>query len=202
MTDARQKENSLLVAYDKAALILRKSDPDKICGKTGAVFENSIYKITFLGTIYEISMPDVSFITGSAPTIVEVLILHYLVSEKDEPAKGEFISFRGIPAGMFYFKSFQKRALDKLISVFKDSPEKLITAGTALGGKQWSAGDYSVIIPVFPRIDMVFQIYRADDEFPAEANILYSDSIINFLPAEDSAFLGGYLVGALARKKG
>jgi hypothetical protein len=198
MSEARQKRNSLLVAYKKAAILLKKAQPEVICRKTGAVFEKGAYNINFLSKLYEISMPEVQFITQATPTIVEVLILHYLISEEDTPVKGEFISFRGIPGGMFYFKSFQQRALDKLISILGDSPEKLISAGTALGGKKWSAGDYSVVIPVFPKIDMVAQIYKADDEFPAAANILYSDNITNFLPAEDAAFLGSYFVGAIA----
>ena len=199
-TQEQQKENSLLVAYNKAAGILKKAVPGDICRKTGAVFENNSYKITFLGTIYEIGMPEVSFITQGVPTIVEVLILHYLTTREDKPVRGEFISFNSIPNGMFYFKSFQQRALDKLISNFEKNPEKLAAAGAALGGKKWTTGDYSSIIPVFPKIDMVVQIYEADDEFPIEANILFSDNIVNFLPAEDTAFLGGYMVRSLVDK--
>ncbi len=195
--ETQQKENSLLVAYNKAAGILKKAEPSDICRKTGAIFENSSYKIIFLGTIYEISMPEVSFIAQGVPTIVEVLILHYLTTMKDKPVRGEFVSFSGIPDGMFYFKSFQQRALDKLINHFEKNPGKLVAAGAALGGEKWTTGDYSSIIPVFPKIDMVVQIYKADDEFPIEVNILFSDNIVNFLPVEDTAFLGGYLVRAL-----
>jgi len=198
MSEARQKENSLLVAYEKAAAILKKSQPPALCRKTGAVFGNGSYKIAFLGTSYEISMPETKFSLPEVPEIVQVLILHYLTSTGNKPVKGEYISFNGIPGGMFYFKSFQQRALDKLIVNFQKNPEKLLEAGSKLGGKKWTTGDYSVIIPIFPKIDMVVQIFTADDEFPAEANILYSDNTVNFLPAEDAAFLGGYLAGTLS----
>ncbi|MBI9105986.1 MAG: DUF3786 domain-containing protein [Spirochaetales bacterium] len=201
MSNTRQIENSLLVAYDKAACILENAKSGEICRKTGAIFENGTYKIAFLSGIYEISMPEVRFITKGVPIIVQVLILHYLTSMDENPVRGEFISFRGIPGGMFYFKSFQQRALDKLISNFIKRPEELLEAGASLGGKKWITGDYSVVIPVFPKIDMVVQIFKADDEFPLEANILYSDNITNFLPAEDAAFLGGYLVGILSRAR-
>ncbi|MEE8440539.1 MAG: DUF3786 domain-containing protein, partial [Spirochaetia bacterium] len=103
----------------------------------------------------------------------------------------------GIPNGMFYFKSFKRRALDKLVGKFGKEPETLITAGAVFSGREWTTGDYSSIIPVFPKVEMVVQIHEADDEFPAEANILFSDNIVNFLPVEDTAFLGGYVVGAL-----
>ncbi len=193
----RQNENSLLVAYGRAAEILKEADPAVVCRKTGATFEDGKYSVTFLGTPYDISMPEVSFVSESIPTIVEVLILHYLTTAENNPVKGEFVGFSGIPNGMFYFKSFKRRALDKLVGKFRKEPEMLVEAGAALAGKEWTAGDYSSIIPVFPKIDMVVQINEADDEFPAEANILFSDNIVNFLPVEDTAFLGGYVVGAL-----
>ncbi len=200
MSDVRQKENSLLTAYTRAAQILRIEQSSEICRKTGAVFENSIYKINFIGTDYEIIMPEVRFITPGTITIIEVLILHYLTATDRQTVNGDFISFKGIPGGMFYFKSFQQRVLNKLIENFKDTPENLLKAGEAIGGKKWGIGDYSVAIQVFPRIEMVVQLFPADDEFPPDANILFSDSIVNFLPAEDAAFLGGYLVGNLAGK--
>lgn len=205
MSDVRekqeqQKENSLLVAYSKAARLLQESDSGTVCARTGAVFGNSSYKIAFLGTIYEIQMPEVSFITQGIPTIVEVLILHYLTTMEEKPVRGEFISFNSIPNGMFYFKSFQQKALDKVISNFEKTPEKLAAAGAALGGKKWTTGDYSSVIPVFPKIDLVVQIYKGDDEFPAEAYILFSDNIVNFLPAKDTAFLGEYMVSSLVNQ--
>ncbi|MBU8913807.1 MAG: DUF3786 domain-containing protein [Spirochaetales bacterium] len=199
MSDIRQKENSLLVAYDKAAEILRGAEPELVCRKTGATCEDGTYGITFLGKVHEICLPEVSFLGKGIPTIVEVLILHYLTCMEDKPVKGDLISFSSIPNGMFYFKSFKQRALDKLVGSFAKKPELLVTAAAVLGGTKWTAGEYSAIIPVFPKLDLVVQIYEADDEFPAEANILFSDNVVNFLPVEDTAFIGGYLVGALVR---
>ena len=199
MSDITQKENSLLVAYKKAAEILRGAPPQRICSKTGARFGDGAYRITFLGSVHEVSVPDVRFTGPGLPTIAEVLILHYLTHPGEASIKGEFVSFSSIPNGMFYFTSFRQRALDKLVSSFAAEPGRLLQAAAKLGGTKWNTGEYSCIVPIFPKIDMVCQIFPADDEFPADANILYSDNVVNFLPAEDTAFLGGYLVGALAR---
>lgn len=195
----KQKENSLQVAYDSAAEILKKADPKEICGKTGALYEKSCYKVRFLKKLYEIKMPSVDFTPPGLPAIVEVLILHYLTAEKDAPKVKEFVNFSTIPDGMFYQKAFNRRALDKVIDRFGGDPEGLMAAGTALGGRKWTSGEYSVIVPVFPRIDLVVQLFPADEEFPVQANILFPDNIGNFLPVEDTALLGGYLVGALSR---
>ena len=57
----------------------------------------------------------------------------------------------------------------------------------------------SVKVPDFPRIDAVVVLYREDDEFPPDANILFKDDIINYLPLEDVAVLSG-LIGSKLKK--
>jgi hypothetical protein len=147
-------------------------------------------------------MPEVAFSEHHQILIVNVMILHYLTSAGAEPpAQGRYTSFSGIPGGMFYVASFQRRALDMLLTRFGENPDALVKAGISFGGSRWDTGDYAVSVPVLPRITLVFQIFEGDDEFPAEANILFPDNIGSFLPVEDTAFLGGYVVGALARAR-
>ncbi len=194
----KQKENSIVTARELAAQELHQSNSDAVCRKTGASFHNKTYGLTFLDGCYEIQLPDVVFSPPGLPVIIEVLILHYLTNRNNKPMKEEFINFSTIPNGMFYYSSFQKRALGKLLQRFGQNPETIIPAAVKLGGKQWGAQKYSYLIPVLPKIDMVVQIFEADHEFPAEANILFPHGIVNFLPVEDTAFLGGYLVHALS----
>ena len=194
-----QKENSLTVAYNKAAALLRDEAPLAVCQRTGAVYDNSSYRVPFLGTTYTIHMPDVRFDSSDNLTIVEVLILHYLTTTGTVPVKGEFVSFSGLPGAMFYFPSFRNRALLGLVHTFGSQPAALAKAAETLGGQRWHTGEHAWVLPVLPRVDIVCTVYPADDEFPAEANMLFSDSISNFLPVEDTAFLGGFVVGMLTR---
>jgi len=52
---------------------------------------------------------------------------------------------------------------------------------------------------VFPRVEAVVVLFKGDEEFPPEANILYKDDIVNFLPLEDVAVLSGLVAGRLKR---
>ncbi|HEB11357.1 MAG TPA: DUF3786 domain-containing protein [Spirochaetales bacterium] len=108
-----------------------------------------------------------------------------LTSEKSIPTKGEYIGYKSLPNGMFYYSSFRKRAIDRILSQFESDPSKLIAAAKQLGGGSWEIGDYSVRIPVLPRIDVIVVFYEGDDEFPPDANMLFNDKIINFLDLED-----------------
>jgi len=201
VTREEQEQNSLIVAYERAANALREMDPNVVCGRTGATFNDGVFCVEFLGTSRAIHMPDARFEPAEGPRIVEVLVLHYLTTTGNQSTRGDYLSFGAIPGAMFYLPSFRKRALLKLLQAFGDEPGSLGPAAATLGGGAWATGEFAWVIPVFPRIEIVCQIFPGDDEFPAEANILFPDTIVNFLPIEDIAFLGGYVTGVLIRAK-
>lgn len=200
VTKEDQKNNSLLVAYEKAAERLRGLDPDDLCDRTGAQFDGSAFTVRFIDRLYKIRMPEVEFADADTILIVQVLILHYLTGEGDECDSREMVNFSSIPGGMFYFESFRRRVLDKLIRDFGEDPVQIVEAAEKLGGGKWDDSSSSALIHLFPRIDGVIQVYPEDDEFPAAAHFLFSRSISSFLPVEDIAFVGNYAAGMLSRR--
>ena len=60
-------------------------------------------------------------------------------------------------------------------------------------------GDASFRFDILPKIAGVVVLHAGDEEFPAEANILFDDEIINFLPLEDVAVLAGVIATRLAK---
>lgn len=194
-----QEENSLLTAHANAAALLGDEQPRVVCKRTGALFGDDEYRVEFMGRMYRIGMPGAVFAEPRDITIVEVLLLHYLTTTGNHPAHGDAAGFASIPGAMFYFPSFKRRALDRLISAFGARPDDLGRAAISLGGSRWSTGEYSWSIPVFPRIDVICQIFPGDDEFPPDANLLFTDAVSNLLPIEDTAFLGGYVVGRIIK---
>ena len=196
---SRQRENSLEAAYRSAADILKAADPESICLRTGVSYYQGCYYVRFLNSEYEIEMADISFTDHSVILIIQVMILHYLTSSGNTQSHGEFINFQQIEGGMFYYHSFQSKALDKLAAYFTGREDEFIPKAEKIGGTRWKGEGYSVRIPVFPKVDLIFQFYPGDEEFPSDGNILFSDIIENFLPVEDIAFLSGYLVNLLGR---
>lgn len=194
-----QEENSLLTAHANAAALLDNEQPRVVCERTGALFEDGEYCLDFMDRTYRIGMPGAVFAEPRDITIVEVLLLHYLTTTGNHPAPGSPAGFASIPGAMFYFPSFKRRALDRLVSAFGTRPDELGKAISSLGGSRWSTGEHSWSIPVFPRIDVICQIFPGDDEFPPDANLLFTDTVSNLLPTEDTAFLGGYVVGRIIK---
>ena len=201
-TASKQLDNSLLTAYNKAAEKLRSADPEILCLKTGASFRDSSFLVTFLGTDYIINMPQVSFKEQNALLILQVMILHYLTAVGDETIESKLVSFSSLKGGMFYYHSFKQRVLSKLTSLFIRDETKLIGAIETLGRGQWTGSNFSSKISIFPKLDLLIQLFPGDDEFPSSVNVLFSDNIVNFLRIEDIAFLGGYVLKTLEKAVG
>ncbi len=180
-------------AFSKAAGVLSAAEPGVITGRTGALFENNGYRLSYFDEPVTITLPEMSFSPATLPLMEKILILHYLTTWEDHPYRGEPVEFKNLPGGSFYQSTYRKRGPDLMLRLFGSAPETLLEAGLKLKGRKAEYGDVSVTIPVFPKIEATIVIHRGDDEFPPEAQILFQDDIIRFLSLEDVALLSSML---------
>jgi hypothetical protein len=107
---------------------------------------------------------------------------------------GNRVSYREIPGASFYFSAFVKRAIDPLKTVFGPNVTALVEAAKQLNGRPIEPGDVGFEFDVLPNVPLQLILYEGDDEFPAEANILFDQTIGVILSPEDIAWLAGMLV--------
>jgi len=125
----------------------------------------------------------------------QILIAHYVLNASGEPATGEWITFRDIPDGHFYYDAFQRRARDPFLKAFGEDPELFAKVAPMIGGSLADdIGDITFVFQVFPRIAVKIVLWRGDDEFPPEATVLFDRNIDTYLPAEDIAYMSGGIV--------
>ena len=173
---------------------------DDICLASGYVSAgDQRIRIPFLDRHYSVSYPGFDFKdeSDSEKTVLiqeQVLILHYLIAGREPQKTDNWISYREIPGASFYFASFVKRAIDPLKNTFGQKPKELEKAAAYLGGKAIGFGDVGLEFCLFPRISLQLILWEGDDEFPSEANILFSNTIGDILSPEDIAWLSGMLV--------
>lgn len=139
------------------------------------------------------------------PIAEKALILHYLVNADGTEPTGEWITFREVPSGEFYWSAFVKRAKSPLVGFFGERPQLLLELAAGVGGKpaQDQAGDSAVIVQAFPRVPFMLQLWEGDDEFPPEGNVLMDSTISGYLSTEDVALAAGlpiYKMMAMARQ--
>jgi Domain of unknown function (DUF3786) len=183
-----------------AAVELGKEPCDEIGRKPGfGLIDMNTLRIPFLDRVYIARWPGFEFIDESqrereVPIQEQVLVLHYLMAKPSITSAGKWVSFREIPGASFYFSAFVKRAVDPLKKTFGKEFSGFVKAAGRLKGKAIDAGDAGFEFMVFPRVSIRLIIWKGDEEFSPEANILFSDTIGDILSPEDVAWLAGMLV--------
>jgi hypothetical protein len=191
-------QNALSLARAK----LRSLDPAETCRNAGAQWlplaeDNKIILPVFLRNIV-VTHPDgmIGYEEGENNISLQEqgLILHYLLGVKDMPLTGEWITFREIPSGEFYYQPFLKRAQVPLVATFGSNHESFRNAGVQLGGRDAKMGDTSMTFLPFPKVPVTVMLWKGDEEFSPDGNILFNSSIKHFLSGEDIAVLAGIVI--------
>lgn len=175
------------------------------CRKSGArhLPEENAAVIIHLNRPYRISIPDgeVTIVDGdeAVPLRDKILILHYFIHAKGTPLTGKIITYKELHEGINYYPTFFKRAIEPVISNFKDEPQKLPETAAVLGGRRSDYGDIAVTIDAFPYVPLTIVLWRGDKEFPPEGNIIFDSTISDYLPTEDITIISEMIAWKLVR---
>jgi hypothetical protein len=163
------------------------------CRRSGALCElsgtNPGITLEYLNRRYRIGLPNFNISPAGSRDQVElrdqILILHYLIKAKGTLPSGELITYQELKEGSNYYPSFYKRAVKPLIDYFGGEPQRLLQASAGLGATRASSGDLSVSIQAFPRVCVTLVLWKGDEEFPPNGNILFDNTILDYQPVED-----------------
>lgn len=120
----------------------------------------------------------------------QILILQYLTEVCGVPPNGKWISFRELPWGNNHYAAFKQEAMDPLAKRFGSFPAEFEFACQKLGGEKLGFGNLSFSIPVFPKLQLAFILWLADEECPAQASILYDATASMHLNTEGLEVMG------------
>jgi hypothetical protein len=173
---------------------------EKIADRSGfELSEGNSLHIPFLDRTYRVSYPQFDFtdqVDGEkeVPIQEQVLILHYLMAEEIPDLSGQWVSYREIPGASFYYGAFIKRAVDPLKKVFGQNMAGFSGSAEKLKAHKIENGDAGFEFRMLPAVPLQLIIWEGDEEFPAEANILFDKTIGRMLSPEDVAWLAGMVV--------
>ncbi len=199
-------ELNYFYTYQVAAERLAALNPVEVAANSGAGYfpEEGTYRLPFLNRdcLVEHASGKVNYLDGKDEVALrdKILILHYLETANGEPLTGRWITFKELPGGQVYIIPHTNRSIKPLINIFGEEPNKLLAAGTQLGGKLEKLGHTAITIQAFPRVPVALVLWQGDEEFGPSGNILFDSSAPGYLPTEDYAVLAQTLVGVL--KKG
>jgi hypothetical protein len=184
-----EKQDNYKIAEDLAWEKLSQKDLREAArASLSRLVDSANVEIEFIGEKYllDVSQKSVrSASEGEVPIVWRILMLHYLVVAKDRPLTGRKIGFAQIPGAATYMGPFRARVLAPLIKNFGGDVKELTDAGRRIGASRREFGDASVTVNVFAKVPITYVLWRGDDEFPPEGQVMFDSSIVSFLPLED-----------------
>jgi hypothetical protein len=188
----------------QAAIALAAAELQKKSAKRVASWSRSEYifadgreglVVPYFGQGRRVVWPEISMSPmdgrGQIPLTEQILILHYLNKASGEPLSGRNIDFRQVPEGGFYWSAFVSRAKKPLLETFGGDVDFYLEVAKRLGGTPQPSGDAAAMFMAFPLVPITHVLWRGDEEFPPEANILFDETIVQHLSTEDIAALSG-----------
>ena len=173
------------------------------CEQLASISDIEVIIIDHLNQSYRISFPDgeVTLTTGEEAVLMrdKILILHYFTRAKGTPLSNKMITYKELPDGINYFPVFAKRAIAPIINHFGDELHRLLDIAQILGGHKADYGDIAMTINAFKHVPVTIVLWRGDEEFPPEGNIMFDSTISDYLPTEDITILCEAIAWRLVR---
>lgn len=114
--------------------------------------------------------PDVGHLLG-------LFIIYYLLRSKDIRISKEWISEKDIPGGPTFFRGPHKIPTQIIEKRYENNVEEFKEVCEQLNGIPLDMADAAYAFEITPRIPVAVQFWDRDDEFSAEAKILFDRTI-------------------------
>ena len=169
-------------------------DPAEVVTRLPFVsWDGAAFRLTLLGTAYAIGWPE--YTIDPAPALpTQTFLLRRLIEGRDEPWMGTWKTFREMPWGEMYNTPYTGRVLKRAAFGFGFKVAKFAAACERLGAKKLPHGDAGYEFDFFGPFKMQILLWEGDDEFPPNAQVLYSENFAGAFAAEDRVVAGDILI--------
>ena len=184
------------VPFEHYAAQFSAADPAEMAERTGAKREDNKFYVNLLGTEYTISHPDCA-ITPAAPLPMQTFLLRYLLECKPATWNGTWKTFREMPWGELYIKPYTGRVLTRAAFTFGTRLAAFAAGCEKMGATKIAHGDAGYQLELLPGFFMQIMAWAGDDEFPPNAQVLYSDNFETAFAPEDRVVAGDILISVI-----
>lgn len=176
-------------------------DPQEAVDRTGVRWDGSEFFVTLLGCEYAIAHPVYAIrATGGGavpPLPTQTFLLRYLLEARANPWQGTWKTFREMPWGELYIKPYTGRVLTRAAFTFGTRLQAFCKGADALGGLKLPNGDAGYEFKLIGDFKLRLLIWEGDEEFPPNAQVLYSDDFEQGFAPEDRVVAGDILISVI-----
>ncbi len=176
-------------------------DPAEAAARTGAAWNGKEFTLKLLGRDFAIAHPDYAIRAldgGSIPPLpTQTFLLRYLLESREEAWAGEWKTLREMPWGEMYIKPYTGRVLTRAAFTFGTRSAKFKAAAEKMGAAAVAHGDAGYEFSLIGGYKMRILVWEGDEEFPPNAQVLYSENFARGFAAEDRVVAGDILISTI-----
>lgn len=179
---------------------LAAADPDKICrhGRCHYLAKEKGYILNLWGQDFRIYPAEYRLEQGQETKeqlheYSELLAIYYLLQTNNISLTGEWISEKDLPGGPTFFRGPHLLPTARITDLYGNNLQPFHRRCQELGGTRIDMADAAYSFTLAPDLAIAVLYWLGDDEFPAEAKVLYDRSIGQMLTL-DIVFALAYTV--------
>lgn len=182
--------------------LFRQMDPAEAAARLQDVkWDGNELYMQLLNREFAISHPDYAIRAtdgGNIPPLpTQTFLLRYLLEGKTAPWQGQWKTFREMPWGEMYIQPYTGRVLTRAAFTFGTRVAAFKAACEKMGAEPVTHGDAGYRFDLVGGYQMQILVWEGDDEFPPNAQVLYSDNFADGFAAEDRVVAGDILISTI-----
>ena len=177
-------------------------NPGEVTGRLPDVkWDGEKFYVKLLGREFAISHPEYAICAmdnGPVPPLAtQTFLLRYLLESKDVKWTGDWKTFREMPWGEMYIKPYTGRVLTRAAFTFGTRVAAFRAAAEKMGATALKHGDAGYQFNLVGNYQMQLMVWEGDEEFPPNAQVIYSDNFAEGFAAEDRVVAGDILISTI-----
>ena len=182
--------------------LFQKADPQEIHTRLlDCKWDGEEFYVNLLGREFAISHPSYAIRAvdggGIPPLPTQTFLLRYLLEGKEVMSTGNWLTFREMPWGELYIKPYTGRVLTRAAFTLGTRVDAFKKAAEMMGAIAVPHGDAGYEFNLIGGYKMQILVWAGDEEFPPNAQILYSDNFVDGFAAEDRVVAGDILISVI-----
>ena len=202
------ENNKEMVHFEHYQTLFKNVVPEEAAQRCNVKFdaENGCFTMRLLYENYRVYWPDFRIESDNASAFAlknipaQILLIRYLLEGKYSVGSGAFLPYREMPWGDVYLTPFTGRCLTRAAFTFGTRLAAFSAALEKMPVIPMKHGDVSCQIEVMPGYEIRLIVWEGDDEFPPNAQILFSDNFPEAFSAEDRTVVGDIVITSIKIK--
>ena len=179
----------------------RGMDPAEASARTGAKWDGKEFYVNLMGREFAISHPDYAIraLDGGAipPLPTQTFLLRFLLESREGEPTEEWKTFREMPWGEMYIQPYTGRVLTRAAFTFGTRLTAFRAACEKMGAVPVAHGDAGYEFSLLGNYRIRILVWEGDEEFPPNAQVLYTENFAGGFAAEDRVVAGDILISTI-----